>query len=174
MVMKLFFFKGISFRFIQQSNEVKITDLGTILEPQAVPFTFDTIGWKLLFSSLIVAASIVSIRFIIHYLKNTYRRTALQELARFIKEKKEIENSTVVNYANMLLKKMAISIYGRSTTAHLYDKEWLSFLDSKTKETNFTEVQGVFSKASYLRDEITIDERNRIVTLTQKWIQTHA
>lgn len=158
--------------FLPQEKVKVLDDIGEILEPENVSFSFDTIGWKYLFALFFFTIITSSILFIKNYIKNTYRRKALKELNK-LKATKQT-NSAIVNNANLLLKKITIQIYGRNETANLYGKEWVIFLDSKTKNIDNRNIEKIFSKASYMSEELNLEERNTVVAFTKKWIETHA
>ena len=85
-----------------------------------------------------------------------------------------IKSLALQSFLLLLLKKTSILIYGRAQTANLHGEKWADFLDSKTEKTNFQYASYIFSKASYMTKEIPNDERDLIINLTKKWIQTHA
>lgn len=160
--------------FLPQKNTAVVDDIGNLIEPDKVPFKFDTIGWKVLISMILLVSIFLIIRSIKKYIQNTYRRNALRELCDFDISKNNQQNELVVNFANTLLKKTAILVYGRPTVANLHGAQWTQFLDSKTKHINFKEIENLFSNASYMSENIAYEDRVKIVNLTKKWIQTHA
>ena len=61
-----------------QGLTLKQDVMGGILEPEPLPFSFDTLGWKILGALILIGLCIILIRQIKRYQKNTYRREATQ------------------------------------------------------------------------------------------------
>ena len=55
--------------------------LKPIMEPDSIAFTFDTIGWSILLWVVIISVLIMTIRGVVKYLKNKYKRDALKVLS---------------------------------------------------------------------------------------------
>ncbi|MEI6865920.1 DUF4381 domain-containing protein [Flavicella sp.] len=149
-------------------------DLGPLIEPDAVPFSFDAIGWKFCVSIILISILVLLVLQVVKYRKNSYRREVIKKLNNFDRLESFLKNNEVVNFSNYLLKRTAIQVYGREKVASLYGLEWLNFLDSKSKYTTFYTCVLVFDKSSYGTGEIDKKERAKIVDLTVKWINTHA
>ena len=66
--------------FILQADLDQPEELGNILEPDPLTFTFETIGWKILALLLFIGAIVVLYRQLKLYRKNTYRREAIKKM----------------------------------------------------------------------------------------------
>lgn len=151
---------------IPQNDALK---LAPIKEPDLIPFTFETIGWKILAIVLFILLLIFAYKWVQHYKKNTYRRTAIQHLSTI-----NLNSDTSINEMAILLKSVAITAYGREEVAALYGVEWLQFLESKGKNTLFTIYADSFLTAQNNNQNIDSKTKKEILNLTKKWIQTHA
>ena len=144
--------------------------MGTILEPDPLPFTFETIGWKILAVLLVLIFLITLYNQIKLYKKNEYRRVAIKKLE--VIESSKAQNQ--INNLNIILKQVAITSFGREQAAELFGDDWLAFLDTKSKKSQFVKYSVHFSDAIYKNkevDEITLKE---IYKTTKNWIKTHA
>lgn len=123
------------------------SDIGQIIEPNAISYSFNTPGWYML-AGLVLLSLLIwgGIRWRI-YAKNAYRREALQ----MINSIAEQQHTDPYYAINRVLKIMCIQLFGRREVAALYGKEWFSFLLSKTTAEQQTEIYPVesFSKAIY-------------------------
>lgn len=149
-------------------------EMGPLHEPNAVLFSFDTLGWKvvfmLLFCLLLWRAGVLLWRFN----KNAYRRSALKKLVLLEAQFVAPQNREFVNATNILLKQMAIAVYGRAEVANLIGKDWVNFLDSKSTATNFRDLGKLFYRASLTQEEVLNEHRDTLLIQTKKWIETHA
>ncbi|BCN92279.1 membrane protein [Thiomicrorhabdus immobilis] len=96
----------------------------------------DPIGWwPLAFSWWILLFSIVAIiaGAIWYYLdlrrRNIYRRSALKQIDAILL-KADSGDTHKISEINAILKRVAVTAYGRSSTAALYDQAWLDFLSA--------------------------------------------
>ena len=158
--------------FSFQENDF-IKDLGPLLEPNAVNFSFDTIGWKLSFASAILVILVVFFFQMRRYIQNKYRRKALSDLLLRI-ESPNLENYHKVNHANMILKKVAIQVYGREKVAKMFSEQWLQFLDSKCKKSHLSQLEIVFKNSSYNLKQVSDSEFDLVLERTKKWIHQNA
>lgn len=101
--------------------------LAPIMEPESIPYTFDTLGWYLV--AVLVFLVLVGLAFAKWktYKRNAYRREAEKIVKRVVSSNAENPYYSI----NKLLKLIAIDIYGRREVANLYGEEWFSYLVSK-------------------------------------------
>uniref|UniRef100_UPI0025E86600 DUF4381 domain-containing protein n=1 Tax=Algoriphagus sp. TaxID=1872435 RepID=UPI0025E86600 len=114
---------------LAQQAEISVpVDIGSIYEPPAVSFSFETIGWAIL-GGLFTLCLLILVFFLIkRYLNNRYRREALVAL-------QEIEsNRQAFPQIFVILKSVAIQVFGREKVGNLYGNAWLIFLDKTGKE----------------------------------------
>ena len=168
----LFYFIGNSVFLPLQKQELA-KDLGPLLEPSPVGFSMNTIGWEISFGILIICLISFTIFRIIHFRRNKYRRIALQDL-KYGSSNLSNDNEKLINLANLILKRVAIDIYGRNEVASLYGKAWTKYLDSKSKVTRFEEYCSILNAAAHNLNVATDADSKNIIFLTKKWILTHA
>ena len=167
--------KIIAFLFsvlVLQDDLSQPEELGNILEPDPLTFTFETIGWKILAVLLFMVATAVLYRRLKLYRKNEYRREAIKKLQ--IIEAENISSQRKINHLNITLKQVAIIAFGREQVAALYGDDWFSFLDSKHKNTDFATYANSFKNALYSDEEVDKNTLDLISGITKKWIKQHA
>ncbi|SNR64807.1 protein of unknown function [Lutibacter agarilyticus] len=168
MNIKLFF---ISLLVCLQQEKV-INNIGPILEPDPVLFTFETKGWLVLGILVFISILIIALKYYKSYKKNLYRRNALKKLKAIQSENSK--NHLKINQLNILLKQVAITTFGREKVANMYGEDWLLFLESTSKNTKFSNYSVVFSNAIYENEDVTEVDFKTIIQLTKNWIQSHA
>ncbi|MFD1293743.1 DUF4381 domain-containing protein [Lutibacter holmesii] len=157
-----------SFSFQQDVSSSE--PVGTILEPDPLPFTFETIGWKVLAVLLLIVLVFTLYKQFKLYKKNTYRRVAIKKI-------EAIESSTAqneINNLNIVLKQVAITTFGRENVANLFGNEWLVFLDSKSKKGEFLKYEVDFFDAIYKNKKVNKSTLKEICKTSKNWIKTHA
>ena len=148
-------------------------DLGPLYEPDAVRFSFETAGWYVLSGLLLLLAVLLFLKWFKRYRENAYRREALKNLA-IIEDKFSGQQDVLcMNDVLILLKLVAIKAFGRQQVAQLYGNDWLEFLESKGKNTPFTQYKHNISNTLY--DTIAVDMKGleEVIELSEKWIKTH-
>ncbi len=165
---------GIITVLIQEATSRAAQDLGPILEPDPIQFSFDTPGWYFIGILLFLVCFFVAFRFVKNYKENAYRREAIQKLNKvnlFISPNDlEQQLSTILT----ILRIVAFQTYGRKEVASLYGKSWLLFLESKAKNTRFTKFEPIISRTIYENERPDSKALNELMNLSKKWIQTHA
>jgi Domain of unknown function (DUF4381) len=150
-------------------------DIGTLIEPDPVKFTWGAPGWYVLAIVLLLLICAVFIVIYRQYQKNKYRRTALSWLES--KEEKMLNQSPeqVIYDATMLMKRIAISRYGRSPVAGLREDEWITFLNKACKIQPFTAADAewltniLYAPSGHLNES----ETKSFIDKTKKWIKYH-
>ena len=158
--------------FFQQDENSEPALVGDILEPDPLPFTFETIGWKIVGAVLLIGAIVLFYKWLKLYQKNKYRREAIQKIQ--LIENQNSESQYKVNQLNIILKQVAIITFGREQVAQLYGNDWYAFLDSKNKKSGFAKYSANFSDAIYRDKEVDETILNSIYKLTKTWINEHS
>lgn len=158
--------------FFFQEDKPRPEELGNILEPEPLTFTFETIGWKILAILLFIGAITVLYRKLKLYNKNKYRREAIKKLK--LAEVENASSQSKINHLNIILKQVAMISFGREQVAALYGDAWFSFLDSKQKGGAFEKYSNTFKNALYDDVEVDNDTLEAISGITKKWINQHA
>ena len=149
-------------------------DLGPLYEPDAVRFSFETPGWYVLGIILLLVATFLFFSWLKLYRKNGYRREALKTIARIEQNFQNQNEANQLNDTLVLLKLVAMETFGRQQVAQLYGDDWLEFLESKGKNTPFTDYKQPIINTLY--DTIPGDpkETKALMELSKQWISTHA
>ena len=150
------------------SSQGSSIQLHELYEPSPVTFRFETPGWFILAGIILLITIILLIRQVRKYIKNRYRREALQKLANLDNAAEMIPPLLVV------LKQAAMHAFGRDKVGQLYGKEWLSFLEKTGKDVRMTGYHEQISNAIYAGKEINGDAQKGILLNAKKWIRTHA
>ena len=156
---------------VEEENSLElIMDSATLIEPSPIQFSFDTPGWYFTGVAFIFLVVIFSVKWVIRYRKNAYRRQAIK----ILDSNKIDEESDGVVHILETLKLVAITTYGRDEVANLSGKDWFKFLDSSSIKTSFTEFEKPVLSALY-KDE-TIDKAifQKLLSTSKNWILTHA
>ena len=155
------------------SISTKALELGPLMEPAPVEFTFETPGWYVVFTVLVLLTGFAFWKWLQFYRKNAYRRAALKNLETIKIQYAKTNDSQCVNDVAVLLKLVAIHAYGREKVAPLYEESWLTFLESKSKNANFKKYQDTFNEVIYLNKEAPAQAVNELILETKKWISAH-
>ncbi len=160
--------------FFQLATSQKIdADLGPLIEPEPVTFSFDTFGWKVFFCSVLISIVLLTTFNLVRYVKNKYRRIAVKKLRSIIGEQ-NASNSQKLVIVNTLLKRVAIQVYGRKEVARLFGEDWMAFLESKCSKTSFIQHHTIFKNATFELNEISDFDLETVLLTTKKWIKYHA
>lgn len=149
-------------------------DPGPLIEPGPVKFTFEAPGWYILAAIILVVCVVSCIRWLINYRKNAYRREALGKIHDLAQRSHTASEVDVILELLTLLKRAALIAFGRQAVASLSGNEWFAYLESKGKNTRFTQFEPTISAHIYSGipvDPATVQE---FTQLTKKWIKTHA
>lgn len=139
--------------------------------PEMISYMPQTIGWKLLFISLMGFIFYKAYCFISRYLANRYRREGLKQL-------QQLSNQPhlVVHGVNQILKHAACYAYSHTKIAGLVDGKWLVFL-SENSDAEFNNELGLrWQQALFnpnLLSQISPQEITQLKQLTKSWLITH-
>ncbi len=153
----------------------KTVELGALLEASPVPFSMDTMGWKILFGILVLLTLGLVYRYYKFYKKNAYRRTAVFNIKQLAKAHHNNDVSLILE-TMFQLKQTALQTYNRTEVASLKGLEWLRFLDEKGKTTHFSKDEIIITQALYNNqfDAKSQFSSSAFVQSSIKWIKTHA
>ena len=149
-------------------------ELGPLLEPEPIPFSFNTPGWYIVGVLLILIFFYIIYHRVKLYRKNTYRREALKEIKKLINSGSKTELAQELCALMKILKLVALKAYGRQQVATLYGRSWLEFLESKSRSTPFKQFEKVISGTIYQNEAPDANELMELKGISKKWIQNHA
>ncbi len=157
------------------SNNTDTMQLGVLKEPPPVAFTFDAIGWKIVFALLLVLIFYILYRWYQHYQHNAYRREAIAEV-HYLKTQTNLSLTDYSTSLFFLLKNTALQAYDKKEVAALKGDNWLQFLDTKAKGTSFVKYKDLLVNATY-KGKVEEKSKSQIDNFTAmciKWIKNHA
>jgi hypothetical protein len=150
--------------------------LGKLIEPQPVPFTFSAPGWYVLGGLILLLLIGLVILLIKYYQLNKYRKHALNFLANT--EQKYIDLKAfdqLVYEANMLIKRIAMSRYGRQAVSGLRDGQWTDFINRTWREKSFDKSdETLINQTIYQsKDGISAEDAQAFTQKAKRWIRKH-
>lgn len=144
-----------------------LLNLGPLYEPDPVSFSFETIGWKILATLILILTGLVLFLLIRRYRHNKYRRMALTQLSK-------IEDPSRLPEIFILIKSTAIQTFGREKVGALFGDSWLEFLDQTGKSGKFSPFSKTILKSIYSDEHPQSPEFQQIKSQASNWISTHA
>jgi len=156
------------------ADQIENIDLGPLFEPDPVLFRFETVGWYVLFTLLLILALFLLTKAVRGYLKNAYRRKAIELLGSIENAFRRDQDPACISDVMILLKQVSLTSYGRAQVAELSGLVWLEFLESKTSNTPFSEFNEVVHKALYQNRLDDHQKAQQLFSISKKWISKHA
>ncbi|MFB9054595.1 DUF4381 domain-containing protein [Formosa undariae] len=171
----MLFLKGHTLFWFQNPTQAKALDLGDVIEPSPVPFTFETLGWKIVFFLIAVLIALVGYKIYQNYKKKQYLRDAVAEIQK-LKQQTELSSVELINSILFVLKDTAMQSFGRKEVAGLYGSDWVNFLDSKVNTSNFKTDEPVILDAVYKHElqQTSAFNKEQFTNKSIHWIQHHA
>jgi hypothetical protein len=150
-------------------NSEALQGLRDIHLPDPVPFWPPAPGWWMLALSIVLLL-VIAVWLWKRHRRTAYRRVALKELRSL---RQALANgqagSPIIAELSILLRRAAITRYGRQQVAALNGTAWLEFLD-RTGHTTYFSTQGqALLDAPYRRN--TTEQVEPLLSLAQRWLQ---
>lgn len=149
------------------------TDIGTLMEPEPIPFSFEAPGWTALLVLLILVLLIIAVREYNNYLRNAYRRMAIKQIN--AAKGQRMPSDQIIYKVTEILKRVALTSFGREEQGSLYGKEWVEFLKSHGKiglSELFREVVGTTLYQGRTM-QLSENERSDFINESINWIKKH-
>lgn len=156
-------------------QQPKSIQLNPIIEATPVPFTMDTLGWKILFFLLFAIVLFIIYKVYKNYQNKQYRREAVSKILQ-ISTTSDIPIPELITNIMFQIKQTALITFGRKKVASLNKINWLHFLDKTGKESQFLNFQQDIFSAIY-KEEINVEgnfNKADFVDNSIKWIKSHA
>ena len=151
------------------TNHDALQGLRDIHLPAPVPLWPPAPGWWLL-ALLMVLLLVATVWLWKRHRRTAYRRAAFKELQHLQQALRQGQADTaIISELSILLRRAAISRYGRDQVASLNGKAWLEFLDRSGRTTQFSTHAQALLEAPYRRDAST--QAEPLLTLAQRWLQ---
>jgi hypothetical protein len=140
--------------------------------PAPVSFWPPAPGWWLL-ALVIVLLLVTTLWLWKRYRRTAYRRAALKELQKLQQALQQGQADTpIIAELSILLRRVAISRYGRQQVAALNGRAWLEFLDRTGRTTHFSTQGHALLEAPYRRH--IAKQAEPLLTLAQRWLQVQS
>ena len=159
---------------LEQAENETLEDLGPLMEPDPIPFSFSTPGWYVLGSLLLILVFYVAFKRIKKYNHNAYRRKALGQVNQLLNSRADLKDDERLSGLLAQLKIVAVQSYGRVQVASMNGDDWWLFLESTGNNTPFSQYKKVISDSVYKQITPDSSSMTKISELTKRWIKTHA
>ncbi|BDD02397.1 DUF4381 domain-containing protein [Persicobacter psychrovividus] len=150
-------------------------NIGSLMEPATIPFTFDAPAWSVLWICLFVTAISLILRLIKQYKKRQYRREAVRQIENIF-QGGFTEDQMIFRLA-LILKQVSVLSYGREQVGMLDGHQWFDFLSKRNHQQPVFEPtsQSVFIEQLYKGKHTNIDQQTLLDFKKSaiKWIKNH-
>ncbi|WP_417444472.1 DUF4381 domain-containing protein [Joostella sp.] len=134
-----------------------------VYDAKPVSFIFDTMGGRALGVTVLLLILILFYFQFKRYLRNSYRRDAIQKLS----------EATSASEVLIILKMVALQSFGREEVGSLYGKPWLEFLEKTGKGVVFISFESEIQNSVQRNEKLDAHVRQQILMNSKKWIKTH-
>lgn len=163
---------------LQPMAETALRSMKDIVLPSVITWWPHAWGWAVV--AALVAAVIIIWFFIAlkRYRRNAYRREALSKLEGIEQRlRSHLTRQVAIYDISLLLKKVAISTWGRDTVARLSGEEWARFLAAHDDADNGYLIGKVVDDFEY-RDSSVLKRlpdniADELAANTRRWIENH-
>lgn len=129
-------------------------------------------GWWIL-GGLVLLLLLAAIWLWQRHRRRAYRREALQQLKQLrMAANSDQDGSSILASLSILLRRVAISRYGREEVAALQGDDWLAFLDRTGRTTAFSQQGRALLEAPYRRQ--AVQDTGPLLDLAQHWLQVQS
>ncbi|WNJ17361.1 DUF4381 domain-containing protein [Pontibacter sp. G13] len=153
----------------------KVPFSGELIEPEAVAFSFHEPGWFFLAGCILAGIFVLITHRIKRRKRWAYRRQALALLKKV--PRRFSAPATQIIAINQILKRVAMTTYGREQVAGLYGGDWLEFLRRETPKAQWDDSFEWLTKAAYLPSqkltELSESMAESIRSWASEWIRHH-
>lgn len=155
-----------------------LQNLNDIVLPAVVGWWPLASGWYYLMGFFLIVIGWIGNRSVRRWIRNRYRRSALQELATISASLQgESERAQNLRQIPALLKRTALSAYPRSEVASLSGNDWYGFLNSTLTTPLFTEeVSNTLDIISYKAGPLNAVDSGSVENLlivSRRWVKQH-
>jgi hypothetical protein len=144
-------------------------DIGELIEPAPVGFSFDAPGWYGLGIALVITLIIVALFAWRRHVRNRYRRSALKYM---VELEGSFKDQQLTYEVNMLMKRIALRFCEREQVAALRGKEWITFLNTSGRSELFSSETRKVLNSLYEGGNENIST-GEFVASARQWIKVH-
>jgi len=150
--------------------------VGKLIEPPPVPFSFEQPGWFVLGGLLVLLLVVITWLLVKYYHQNRYRKHALQFLNNTEQTLSQVKEFDLLIYqAQMLIKRIAMARYGRQNVSGLRGDQWIAFINSTWREKSFNNNdEALLNQNIYATGQPnSADEAANFTNKARRWIKKH-
>lgn len=137
------------------------------VEAVPIPWLPQTVGWQIVGLWALVVAVLLAVHARRRWVRNRYRREALDQLAGIAKSGDDVD---VPGQIALLLKRTALAVYPRAQVASLWGNEWARFLIESSKGDRRVERSARDLAAAAYRDDLVGAD---LIKPARRWIRVH-
>jgi hypothetical protein len=157
---------------------LQLTDdsVGKLIEPPPVPFSFGAPGWYALGAFAILLLAFCVYLLVLHYRSNLYRRHALAFLTDTeIKYSAKDAFGELVYETHMLIKRIAMSRYGRKKVSSLRGDEWIAFINTTWHDKAFDNADDELLTQTIYKPRVPVSagQATAFTRKARRWIKKH-
>ncbi|AZQ61155.1 DUF4381 domain-containing protein [Flammeovirga pectinis] len=150
-------------------------NIGKVIPPAPIAFTFDAIGWFVLLGIIVLFLIFLSLAIWRYKEKNKYREEALSLLHTIDSSEPTSENVYAID---KILRRTAFTAFQDQQVKQLMQLDWKNYLDKKIKKNDLNDVdfltvnQLVFSSS---KNSIELKSKyKKYYKYAEAWIRKHA
>ena len=147
-----------------------LSNFNDVIIPKAIPLFPLAQGWVMLFILLAALGLYLGVNCYRKYQRELYIREAFEQIHVISKIAAPKEQYLALLD---LLKRTALSAYGRDTVAALHGEEWWKFLSLHSKANFENKYVLLSAQILYSNTQISNDDVHHFSVLCKKWIKTH-
>lgn len=153
----------------------QVLQLGDLKEPEPIPFSFNTLGWKIVFVLLLGFVFFILYKWHVAYKKKQYIRDAVKHI-QGLSQETDLTVAQFINDILFTLKRTAMCTFGRTQVAGLHGKDWLQFLDETVKQSDFSADEHIILQAVYKETvaDASAFNKEEFKNKSIHWITHHA
>jgi Domain of unknown function (DUF4381) len=154
------------------------TSFTDYIEPSRIPFSYQSPGWYVLAVFVVTALLFLAFLIIRHYQRNRYRRKAYKFLSDLQQQYARTNSyNQLVFQTAILIKRIAMSKYGRTNVAGLYGSSWIQWFNKTTKNKKtppFDETDlKLVTNDIYGNGSLTAEQVKPFLDKAKGWIKYH-
>jgi len=163
---------------MKSPDPASLQNLNDIVLPATVGWWPLATGWWILLGLLLLALAWFGYQSLQRRIRNRYRRVALHEL-QLLEDNMQnsAQRDSSLRQIPILLKRTALSAYPRNRVASLSASKWHYFLNSKVKNSLFTESTFItLDRVSYSAGDLSRVDKQAAVALlnaSHHWLKHH-
>lgn len=156
---------------MNQDTTIFSSDIGQLIEPENISFSFNTLGWKMVGLLILVCFLLAIVLWWRHYRKNEYRRTLIKQINYAFLD----ESTHAPSFIDKIIKRTCLDLYGREKVAALYGEAWFTFLDTTMPTGHVSKTYyDLFTRAIYDRAyNMTPGEISEFRSFMLTWADKH-